>query len=319
MKKQKFYILSIFFSLFLYQNLFSQVDLDLVSNYYNRSIYNPASITGSEYIYLFTNARLQWKDIVGAPRTFNAEVYGYSDKFNSALGLSLMSDQLGFVKFMNPKLTYAYQISNDRENWTLSMGISGGIYSRFIDRSLYDPVEIEDPALFYNFENIIRPDVNIGFEFESEHFIAGLSTTHLFSILKSKMLLFNTNHRYGYVIYRNSYLEMLNYDIGLRCINHQNFIIMELKGDVHFKHSTGSNYGIREMLDVGFSYQTSKQLSAMFGINISPSFKVGYVFNKSFLPGYSQNNTNEFLLICRFPVKSNSLSNKFLEDGDWGI
>lgn len=304
MKRRIFIIVSILATTFIsIEKAFSQADISLSTNWFNRGSYNPASITRTDYIYLFSNVRAQWTNIDGAPKVLNFQASEYIHSLRSAFGLSLLSDQIGLTQTINPMFTYAFRISNESD-WSVSMGLSAGIFSRSINGSLFNAVTVIDPLLLYNIETVSSPDANLGAEFQNKNIVIGLSTTHLFSIGKADNLFLNTNHRYGYFIYKNTDFEIFNYDVGLMAVNRNNLTVLEANGVVHLKKQNGLSNTPHEMLDLGITYRTSKQLSLMFGINISPNLKVGYAYDQSFIPGYSQNSTNEIILNLRIPSKA---------------
>ncbi len=278
----------------------AQTDISMATHWYNRANYNPASITKTEYIYLFSNTRSQWDGVNGAPKTLNVQVSEYIHSLRSAFGISLVSDRTGISRALNPMLTYAWRLANDRD-WSFSMGLSVGVFTRFIDGSLYEAENTNDPALYYDMETLIHPDANVGFELQSPYFIVGLSSTHLFSITKPTDLYLNANHRYGYAIFKNTDSEVLNYSLGLQVVNRYQFTTFEGNATLRFKHATGLTPGPRELFDIGCSYRSTRQLSLLLGLNISPLFRVGYAYDKSFMPGYTQNPSHEIMLEYRIP------------------
>ncbi len=284
----------------------AQTDISMATHWYNRSNYNPASITKTEYIYLFTNARRQWYGVNGTPAVFNVQASGYIHSLRSAFGISLVSDQIGVTKSLNPMLSYAYRIGNDMDE-SFSMGISAGIFSRSIDGSRFEAENISDPMLYYDIERIIRPDANIGFEYQNRHLIVGFSSTHLFSFANDASFFLNTNHRYGYVIYKNTDSELLNYNMGLQIVNRYNIMVLEGNASIRFKHPTGLSTGPREMFDIGITYRSSQQLTFLFGLNISSNLRIGYAYDRSFLSGYIQNSTHEIMIEYRIPSKKSSV------------
>lgn len=283
----------------------AQADISMATDWYNRANYNPASIARPDYIYLFSNARRQWNGINGAPTVFNVQASEYIHDLRSAFGISLVSDQIGLTQSINPMLTYAYRISNDRD-WSLSMGLSAGVFSRYFNASLFEADNMSDPAIYSGLDRILQPDANVGVEFQNKHFIFGLSTTHLFSIAKDSTLFLNANHRYGYAIYKNTDSELLNYNVGLQVVNRANLTVLEGNASIRFKHATGLNTGPREIFDLGITYRTSNQMVLLFGLNITPNFRIGYAYDQSFLVGYSQNSTHEIMLEYRIPSKAAS-------------
>lgn len=284
-------------------NVLAQADISIATHWYNRANYNPASIARTDYLYLFSNVRQQWTGVTGSPQVVNVQASLYDSNMNSAFGISLVSDQIGLSQAINPMLTYAYRLSDD-DKWSFSMGLSVGIFSRFVNTSLFQPVEDGDPALNYNTEPLLKPDANIGFEFQSNHLIAGLSMTHMLAIGSTDSSYSNSNHRYAYFILKSTDMELLNLYAGLQFVNRSNLNVLEANASVRFKDPTGLTEGSRELFDLGVSYRTTKQMTFLLGWNLSQNFRIGYAYDQSFVTGYNQNGSHEIMLEYRIPLKS---------------
>lgn len=283
----------------------AQADISMATHWYNRANYNPASIARTEYLYLFSNIRQQWVGIEGAPKVFNVQASEYIHTMHSAFGISLVGEEVGVTQAYNPMLTYAYRISNDRD-WSFAMGLSAGVFTRFVNGSLYEAETTIDPAITYDMEKETRPDVNIGFEFQSDHFVYAISSTHVLSINKSDKSFLNTNHRYGTVIYKNTNPEMFNYHFGVQMVNRYNLMVVEGNAGIRFKHPTLLQSGPREIFDIGLTYRSSRQMTFLVGLNISQNLRVGYAYDKSFITGYYPNGTHEVMIELRIPSKAAS-------------
>jgi type IX secretion system PorP/SprF family membrane protein len=284
---------------------FAQADISMATHWYNRANYNPASIVRPDYIYLFSNVQKQWVGVSGSPAVFNVQASEFIHDYHSAFGISLVSDQIGVTQAINPMLTYAYKIGRN-DDWWISLGLAAGIFSRAVDGSLFEAGDVNDDALYTNLEKITRPDANVGIEFQSTHFVLGCSSTHLFSIAKADSVFLNTNHVYGYAIYKNTDSELFNYNLGLQLVSRRGLTILEGNASMRFKHPTGLSIGPREIFDLGLTYRTSRQMSLLFGLNITNNFRVGYVYNQSFSVGYNANSTHEFMLEYRIPSQAAS-------------
>ncbi len=294
----------------------AQADISMSTHWYNRAGYNPAFIARTDYAYIFSNIRQQWVGIDGAPRVYNVQASEYIHKLQSAFGLSFVSDNIGVTQVLNPMLSYAFRIENDRE-WCLSLGLSGGVFYRSVNGSLFEAETVNDPSVNYNSENITRPDANAGMEFQSSRFIFGLSSTHLFSIAKSDEMYLNSNHRYAYVIYKNNNSELFYYKLGVQVVNRQNLSVIEGNVFIRLKHSTGLMKGPREILDVGMTIRSSRQMSFLAGVLITPNLRLGYAYDHSFIQGYAQNGTHEIMIEYRIFNKAASKHNHCIIAKPW--
>ena len=288
----------------------AQADISMATHWNNRGTYNPAYITRTDYLYLFSNARLQWIGIKGAPVVYNFQVSEYFQSMRSALGLSFVSDRIGITQALNPMFTYAFRIAK-KQGWTLSMGLSAGVFVRTINGSLLEADNANDPSLFNYYEKITRPDVNAGVEFQSTHFIYGTSSTHLLSVGKSDSLFLNTNHRYGYAIYKNENPKTFSYSMGMKVVNRSNLTILEGNFSFRIKHQprtiTGPvQRGPQEILDFGLTCRTSRQMTLLFGIMASPLLRIGYAYDQSLFSSYYRNQTHEVMIEYRIPARAAS-------------
>lgn len=301
MKKKVFIYLTIFFIPLC--AAYAQSDISMATQWYNRGNFNPASIARTDYAYIFSNVRRQWIGVEGAPTVYNVQASTYNNSLKSAFGISVVNDRIGMVNAFNAMFNYAYRLANDPD-WSLSFGLSVGVFNRAIDMSKYSPITDNDPALYQNADPITAPDGNFGVEFQNAHFIFGASTTHLLSINKKENLYLNANHRYVYGIYKNTGSELFNYYLGMQMVNYSNFFVMEGNAVIRIKAPTGLQSGSRELFDIGIAYRTSQQMTALFGINITNNFRVGYAFDQTSHTGYNRNGTHEVMLEYRIPLKS---------------
>jgi hypothetical protein len=191
------------------------------------------------------------------------------------------------------------------------MGLSGGMFIRTMDVSKLEAETAGDPSLLNYYKKINQPDVNVGFEFQNTHLIAGISSTHLISISKSDTLFLNTNHRYAYAIYRNDNPSMFSYSFGMQVVNRYNLTVVEGNIFIRIKRPakmiTGPlNKGPQEILDIGLTCRTSREITLLCGVMISPYFRIGYAFDQSLLSKYCRYGTHEVMLEYRIPAKSAS-------------
>lgn len=293
-------ILFFFILLFFKFKIMAQADISMVTHWYNRANYNPAFITRTDYVYLFSNFRQQWLGIDGAPQVINLQASEYIHSIRSAFGVSFVGDKIGVTRTYNPMLSYAFRLAKDDE-LSFSMGLSAGLFTRSLNGSLFEADDESDPTLFYHKENIYKPDANLGFEFQNSHFIVGLSSTHLFSIFNPSDILAYSNHRFGYVIYKNYNQQLINYSFGFQAVNRSKLTVYEGNITVRLKHQTGLLLGAKEIIDLGVTYRSTRQLTLLIGVNLTPDIRFGYAYDQSFRTGFLGNGTHEIMLEYRIP------------------
>jgi type IX secretion system PorP/SprF family membrane protein len=288
----------------------AQTDISLSTHWNNRANYNPAFIARTDYLYLFFNTRHQWIGINGAPTVLNLQVSEYFDALHSAFGLSFIDDKVGATQSLNPMLSYAFRIAK-KDKWSMAFGLSGGMFIRSLDASKLEAETGGDPTLMNLYSKIRKPDINAGFELQTIHFITGVSTTHLTSIGKADTLFLNTNHRYAYMIYRNDNPRIFSYSLGAEIVNRYNLTMVEGNCFVRIKRPakmiTGPlNKGPQEIIDLGITYRTSREMTFLFGVMISSYLRMGYAYDQSLLSKYGCYGTHEVMLEYRIPARSAS-------------
>ena len=287
------------------EEVFAQADIVMSTHWYNRAGYNPAFIARPDYLYLFSNYRRQWVGVKGAPEVLNVQASEYIHNLRSAFGISMMVDNIGASRVLNPMILYAYRIQGSH-NRSLSLGLSGGVFQRSVDASGFNPDNPNDPAVLYDQEKIIRPDANIGIEFQTSSFIFGLSSTHLFSIGNPDDSYLNSNHQYGYAIYKNNKSENYFYKLEILAVYRDNITLVEGNAFIRFKHSKGLMKGPREIFDFGISYRSSRQMIFLVGILLTPNLRLGYAYDHSFIKSYYASGTHELMLEYRIFTKAAS-------------
>jgi type IX secretion system PorP/SprF family membrane protein len=319
--KLKYLYLFILIGLVVSVETMAQADISMATHWNNRANFNPAFIGRPDYLYFFFDTRKQWIGVTGSPLVFNFQTSEYFNSIHSAFGLSVVNDKIGATQVFNPMLTYAYRIAR-KDRWSLAMGLSGGVFVRTINGSLFEADNINDPSIFYNYEKKTKPDVNVGFEFQNIHFIYGVSFTHLFSISKSDSLFLNANHRYGYAIYKNEDPAMFSYSLGLQVVNRYNFTDLEASFSFRLKRQPRIIIGPllkgpQEVLDVGLTCRTSRQITLLCGVMISPYLRIGYAYDQSLLTRLSRNQTHEIMIEYRIPARAAATTERCFSKEFW--
>ena len=65
------------------------------------------------------------------------------------------------------------------------------------------------------------------------------------------------------------------------------------------------------------TYRSTREITLLFGINLTPNFKVGYAYDQNTSPGYSQNGTHEIMVEYRIPRKAASTRCQCENRGYW--
>jgi type IX secretion system PorP/SprF family membrane protein len=283
--------------------VYGQADIGTSTHWYNRANYNPATISRPGYIYFFSNVRQQWVGIDGAPSVYNVQASGFSEKQNSAYGVSMIRDDIGLTSAVNPSLLYAHVVGiTDKIN--LSLGLSLGMYSRQVNASQYEAEIENDPTLDYTDMRYTSPDANVGFEVQGRHFLAGVSANHLFAIWKPDDQFLISDHYYMHAIYRNSDSEVYNFTGGIQVANRNKQTVVSASAIMRFKRATGLVKGPTELFDLGFTFNSTKQIVFIGGLNLTPNMRIGYAYDFDFSHSVYQNGTHEIVLEYRIKLRT---------------
>jgi type IX secretion system PorP/SprF family membrane protein len=151
--------------------------------------FNPA-YAGNEY---YTRATLNYRNHYPASgtgfATYSASFDTYIDRYNSGIGLTLMSDQLGSksYSYTSAGLVYSYKISVGQSN-SIKAGLMANLYYGINNPNdlafpdMINPdgtVVIVEPTQFYEKQSEFGVDFGFGGLFDSDYFEAGAAVYHL--------------------------------------------------------------------------------------------------------------------------------------------
>lgn len=310
----KFRYFIVVIQIFVAHGLSAQSDFDLSQRWFNESIYNPAA-TGNTFssVGICVHSRAQWLNTEGAPITNALTVDGYFDKINSAMGLVVQTDKIGYISAWSAKFNYAYYIGF--EHSTLSVGLAGYLMNRSkrIDPSMTsDPA---DPSLSYAHRNDYSPDFDFGLEYKGPLKV-GLSARHLLSSQSVNSLhpAYNMNF-WGYISSRFQLSQSGTVSLEPVLSGTLRHNIYRVEGGViaYFQRSSdGSlkpqdeNSATNDKFWLGGMFQYKDQVSLLAGIYIIPELALGYSFNYGVteLSSLSKIGTHEIYLSWRLGRKS---------------
>ncbi len=152
---------------------------------FSKLTYNPGFAGSNGGICVTGLNRQQWVGFKGAPSTtvFQGEAFVKPFGLPSGVGVTLMSDKLGFENNLSITATYAYRL--DLGNGTLGIGASFGLLNKSLDPSWEIPTDdyhtppSGDPLIPDNKESAMAFDLGVGLFYHSDDFYVGVSSTHL--------------------------------------------------------------------------------------------------------------------------------------------
>jgi type IX secretion system PorP/SprF family membrane protein len=256
-------------------SLYAQQD-PYYSQYMNNPfIINPAYAGINDVVCLNATARQQWVGIKGAPNTTifdgNAPVKPFG--INSGVGVSIVSDNLGFEKNLGLNLAYSYKI--DLKKGKLGLGINAGFFNRTLKADKWLPPQTtaaEDPLIPGTSETAFGLDMGIGAYYKTDDLYFGLSIAHLFQP--------NVKFQSATTELRRNYNMLAGYRIVLSnpMIELHPSTYVTSDGKVT-SLTLNTNVVYNKKFWGGVSYRPGDAIIAMLGIELFNGLKVGYSYD----------------------------------------
>ena len=162
----------------------AQQDPQFSQNQFNQLTVNPGFAGSTGFINLSLLNRYQWVGFPGAPVTI---VFNTDGEFNligknDGLGLSIMSDVIGFEKNISVGLNYSWRTKI--ANGTLGSGISLGLMNKNLKLDMTgidgsNLVNLSDPALPTGEANGVLADFGAGLFYQHKDYYLALSVKHI--------------------------------------------------------------------------------------------------------------------------------------------
>lgn len=289
-------LLAVIVSVCLSSLAIAQQDPQFSQNMFNRLFVNPAAAGANDAICASLLYRNQWVGFDGSPKSVVAGVDAPVLNERLGVGLTVLSDEIGFEKTLMAKLAAAYRMNVG--SGKLSVGVDFDLMQHELDGKFIAPDggAVDDPAIPKTGVNGNTFDMGAGIYYQSEKWYGGLSATHLLeaTVDLDKFSKEFNRHFYG----------MLGYTFELSPS-------VQLKPMVFVKNVTGNttidvnvNAHFNNRFWGGISWRNEDAFVLMAGLNIIENLKLGYSydFTTSELRDYSDG-THEILLGYCFNVK----------------
>lgn len=157
------------------------------------SYYNAGGIGEQSNTLCFTgiyhNKYLGWNDVYTvngvdsmdktAPQDFLFNVESYLKKLHGSIGVSLISDRIGYYKNVGVKLGYSYKLRIGGGH--MGIGAQVTMFNQAIDASGLRPIDEGDPVLSQLSESTLDLDFGLGILYTCDQWYAGVSVTQLAS------------------------------------------------------------------------------------------------------------------------------------------
>lgn len=239
---------------------------------YNTMTINPG-YTGTRGLpSIFGLYRTQWVGLDGAPKTANFSIEAPITENGQGLGLSVITDQIGFTKETTLTASYAYpiQLSADVH---LSLGISGSGNFAQID---YTKATIKDANDRYLSGVLTKnsPNFGAGVYFHSSKWYAGLSVP---MILETK---FYDDVKTSVASQRMHFYAMGGYVFDLNDnLKFKPAAMVKMVSGAPLAVDLSANFLFNEKLTLGAAYRWDAAISAMAGFQVTSGMNIGYAYD----------------------------------------
>jgi type IX secretion system PorP/SprF family membrane protein len=291
MKKFVIYLTALLFS----GSVYSQQDYQITHYMFDNLSFNPGYAGMNKNICATMIGRQQWSGFAGSPTTALVNIHAPVSMLRGGLGLTYVSDQLGFEKNSVARLNYSYHLSLG--SGQLGIGLSAGIIQKSIDAQWKTPSGnpwSQDNSIKGQSMSGTVPDVNVGLFYKTRELYFGFSTTHLGGFNMEDLNIQNVHHYW----ITAGYDYELNADLKIRpsilIKSDASSSIMDINVNALFKN----------MLWAGLTYRFGDEIAPMLGyqhpFTDGSILRVGYAYGitTSVIGNYSNGSHDLMLSYC---------------------
>ncbi len=274
---------------------FAQQDPQFSQHMFAKLAFNPA-FAGANGAYCGTLLyRNQWTGFGGEPKTMLFTADAEIDNFPLAVGLTVISDQLGFDKNLNIRAALAYRM--DVGSGKLAFGTDFGLAQKSIDGSKFVFNDNLDPSIPTGNVSGGTFDLGLGVYYNSDKLFIGGSASHLtageikYADIKTKLA-------------RHYYLQA-GYNVDLTSSLILKPCVLMKTDAASTQVDINANLLISNRYWGGLSYRLQDAIVIMAGLEIIPNLKFGYSYDltTSNIKSYSSGTHEVMLNYCFKPVK----------------
>lgn len=293
---------------------YAQDDVQFTLFPWATSYYNAGGIGEQSNTLCFTaiygNKYLGWNDVYTdengieqkdktAPQDFLFNMESYLKKLHGSLGISLVSDQIGFYKNVDFKIGYSYKLRIGGGH--MGIGAQVAFFNQKIDGDGFRPLQQGDEVLDGLDESTLDFDVNLGILYKSDQWYAGVGVTKLISAFDKNQALRLSgekgSHRNAQLYFTGGYTWIIpsnpNWELIPQTMIKTDFKIaqwdMMVLGRYNGVFWGGLSYRLQDAVSILFGarpfYNSSNIYLKGLDVGVSYSFTtntLGYRVNRSF-------------------------------------
>lgn len=280
MKKIRLVIIA-FFILTLNSQVEAQQQVMFTQYMFNQLALNPAYAGIHEGISTSFLARYQWVGFEGAPRTQTFSIHSPIKYRSISLGGVLIRDQIGVTDQFGAYFSSSYRI-NFVNHTKLSFGFQISINQYRTD---FTENPNNDPNLASQNINDFSPNGGAGVMWHSDRFYLGVSIPQLVNHTVGDDLEMPVDPNTGepidpdaklirHYFIAGGYVFQLNPDLKFK----PNVLFKWVQG-APLQLDLNANFLIKELVWLGLSYRSLDSFDALFQLQVTPQFQLGYAYD----------------------------------------
>ena len=264
----------ILFTILCASQVSAQQDPQYTQYMYNMNIINPAYTGSTEGLAVGALYRSQWVGLDGGPETFTFNIHSPVGK-RVALGLSVISDQIGPVKETNAYVDFSYTIPVGTMT-KLAFGVKGGFtfHDIGIGESQITLIDQGDP-FFASAINETTPNIGAGAYFykPSKYYISVsipniLNGVHLDA--NGTKIGSESEHFFaaaGYVFDLSENFKLKPHTL------------IKYAFDAPVSYDINANVFMFDVVEVGVGYRLEDSFSGMINFQVMDNLRIGYAYD----------------------------------------
>lgn len=281
----------------------AQSDLLLSNTGANFMAFNPAYLNANGQIHAHLQSRQQWIGFPDAPSMQKVGIDYFSPERSMGLKFNFINLTAGKEITRQASLSYMYRVAF-ADQLNLSLGLSAGLYNRFIRYSDLIFVDGNEPLIKPD-ESYLKPDFEFGFELQWKSFTAGLAANHITTPSREATIFKIPVHNHVYLRHESVVAEYLM--LLASASWHRQATIRIVQLDTRFTY--------KDLISGGLGWRSQDALIIHAGINVTENIGLSYAYDIG-LTRFSNYNsgTHEFVLLFRFNHRQQTyLSPRFLD------
>jgi type IX secretion system PorP/SprF family membrane protein len=247
---------------------------------FNGLAINPAYAGSHDALSVTALGRFQNVGLPGAPNT--QTITAHSPLLNERVGLGMLviHDQLSVINQTGVHFSYAYRLPITRNKATLSFGLQGGVS---MYRAEYSQLELYNNGSNGGVDQVFsqdireaRPNIGAGIFYSARLWYLGLSMPSMANNVFERGADYTTIYQSVPIILNGGYVFSLNRVLKLK----PNFLF-KVVDQKPVEFDINANLLYDEVLWLGLSYKSSKQVVMLTQFKINDQLQFGYSYTIS--------------------------------------